>query len=111
MRHLTAALLISALAACSSNSTSEVTNPAQNSQTLANAQGQFTFRDVPAGTCTVRAMDGTVVSPRDAASGLATGKRLTSEGIRINVTLVFSPAQAILAVAIGAYIVLEVPLE
>jgi transaldolase len=38
-------------------------------------------------------------------NGLATGKRLTSEGIRINVTLVFSPAQAILAAEIGAYIV------
>jgi len=38
-------------------------------------------------------------------NGLATGKRLTSEAIRINVTLVFSPAQAILAAEIGAYIV------
>ncbi len=38
-------------------------------------------------------------------NGLATGKRLTSQGIRINVTLVFSPAQAILAAEIGAYIV------
>lgn len=37
--------------------------------------------------------------------GLEAGKRLTSEGIRINVTLVFSPAQAILAAEIGAYIV------
>ncbi len=37
--------------------------------------------------------------------GLAAGKRLTDEGIRINVTLVFSPAQAILAAEIGAYIV------
>ncbi|MGZ8565898.1 MAG: fructose-6-phosphate aldolase [Actinomycetota bacterium] len=37
--------------------------------------------------------------------GLAAGKELTSEGIRINVTLVFSPAQAILAAEIGAYIV------
>lgn len=37
--------------------------------------------------------------------GLQTGKRLTAEGIRINVTLVFSPAQAILAAEIGAYIV------
>ena len=35
MRHLTAALLISALAACSSNSKSEVTTPSQNSQTFA----------------------------------------------------------------------------
>ena len=37
--------------------------------------------------------------------GLAAGKRLTADGIRINVTLVFSPAQAILAAEIGAYIV------
>jgi transaldolase len=37
--------------------------------------------------------------------GLAAGKELTDEGIRINVTLVFSPAQAILAAEIGAYIV------
>lgn len=34
MRHLTAALLLSALAACSSNSTSEVTTPSQNTQTV-----------------------------------------------------------------------------
>jgi transaldolase len=37
--------------------------------------------------------------------GLAAGRRLTDEGIRVNVTLVFSPAQAILAAEIGAYIV------
>jgi transaldolase len=37
--------------------------------------------------------------------GLAAGKRLVAAGIRINVTLVFSPAQAILAAEIGAYIV------
>lgn len=37
--------------------------------------------------------------------GLVAGKRLTSDGIRVNVTLVFSPAQAILAAEIGAYIV------
>lgn len=37
--------------------------------------------------------------------GLEAGKRLTADGIRINVTLVFSPAQAILAAEIGAYIV------
>jgi transaldolase len=37
--------------------------------------------------------------------GLAAGKRLAGEGIRVNVTLVFSPAQAILAAEIGAYIV------
>jgi transaldolase len=38
-------------------------------------------------------------------AGLEAGRRLTKEGIRINVTLVFSPAQAILAAEIGAYIV------
>jgi len=37
--------------------------------------------------------------------GLDAGKRLTDDGIRVNVTLVFSPAQAILAAEIGAYIV------
>jgi transaldolase len=38
-------------------------------------------------------------------TGLETGKRLTADGIRVNVTLVFSPAQAILAAEIGAYCV------
>jgi transaldolase len=38
-------------------------------------------------------------------NGLAVGKRLIKDGIRINVTLVFSPAQAILAAEVGAYIV------
>ena len=37
--------------------------------------------------------------------GLQAGTRLVGDGIRINVTLVFSPAQAILAAEIGAYIV------
>jgi transaldolase len=37
--------------------------------------------------------------------GLETGRRLVQDGVRINVTLVFSPAQAILAAEIGAYIV------
>ena len=37
--------------------------------------------------------------------GLTAGKRLVGDQIRINVTLVFSPAQAILAAEIGAYIV------
>jgi transaldolase len=37
--------------------------------------------------------------------GLQAGKRLTDDGVRINVTLVFSPAQAILAAEIPAYIV------
>jgi transaldolase len=38
-------------------------------------------------------------------AGLEAGKRLAAESIRINVTLVFSPAQAILAAEIGAYCV------
>jgi transaldolase len=38
-------------------------------------------------------------------AGLEAGKRLAGEGIRINVTLVFSPAQAILAAEIDAYCV------
>ena len=37
--------------------------------------------------------------------GLEAGKRLVADGTKINVTLVFSPAQAILAAEIGAYIV------
>jgi transaldolase len=37
--------------------------------------------------------------------GLETGKRLVDDGIKINVTLVFSPAQALLAAEVGAYIV------
>jgi transaldolase len=37
--------------------------------------------------------------------GLEAGKRLVNDGTKINVTLVFSPAQAILAAEIGAYIV------
>lgn len=37
--------------------------------------------------------------------GLAAGTRLAADGIRVNVTLVFSPAQAILAAEIGAYCV------
>ncbi|MEX0991533.1 MAG: fructose-6-phosphate aldolase [Actinomycetota bacterium] len=37
--------------------------------------------------------------------GLTAGRRLVDDGIKINVTLVFSPAQAILAAEIGAFIV------
>jgi transaldolase len=37
--------------------------------------------------------------------GLEAGKRLVQDGIKVNVTLVFSPAQAILAAEIDAYIV------
>ena len=38
-------------------------------------------------------------------NGLIAGRRLVADGTRINVTLVFSPAQAILAAEIGAFIV------
>jgi transaldolase len=49
--------------------------------------------------------DNAVVKVPMTPAGLECGKRLTDEGIKINVTLVFSPAQAILAAEIGAYIV------
>ena len=38
-------------------------------------------------------------------NGLAAIRKLSDEGIKVNVTLVFSPAQAILAAEAGAYIV------
>jgi transaldolase len=38
-------------------------------------------------------------------NGLAAVRRVSDEGIRVNVTLCFSPAQAILAAEAGAYIV------
>jgi transaldolase len=37
--------------------------------------------------------------------GLAAASRLAPDGIRVNITLVFSPAQAILAAEVGAYCV------
>src|SRR3954467_12498878 len=49
--------------------------------------------------------DNAVVKVPMTPAGLEAGKRLVDEGVRINVTLVFSPAQAILAAEIGAYIV------
>jgi transaldolase len=49
--------------------------------------------------------DNAVVKVPMTPDGLQAGRRLVDEGIRINVTLVFSPAQAILAAEIGAYIV------
>ena len=49
--------------------------------------------------------DNAVVKVPMTPAGLETGRRLVEEGIRINVTLTFSPAQAILAAEIGAYIV------
>src|SRR5918996_2994371 len=49
--------------------------------------------------------DNAVVKVPMTPAGLEAGKRLARDEIRINVTLVFSPAQAILAAEIGAYIV------
>ena len=49
--------------------------------------------------------DNAIVKVPMTPAGLEAGRRLTQEGTRINVTLVFSPAQAILAAEIGAYIV------
>jgi transaldolase len=49
--------------------------------------------------------DNAVVKVPMTPAGLEAGSRLVGDGIRINVTLVFSPAQAILAAEIGAYIV------
>jgi transaldolase len=49
--------------------------------------------------------DNAVVKVPMTPDGLRCGKRLVDEGIKINVTLTFSPAQAILAAEIGAYIV------
>ena len=49
--------------------------------------------------------DNVVVKLPMTPDGLSAGRRLTKDGIRINITLVFSPAQAILAAEIGAYIV------
>ncbi|MGH2674100.1 MAG: fructose-6-phosphate aldolase [Actinomycetota bacterium] len=49
--------------------------------------------------------DNAVIKVPMTPAGLECGKRLVDEGIKINVTLVFSPTQALLAAEIGAYIV------
>ena len=49
--------------------------------------------------------DNAVVKVPMTPAGLQAGSKMVDEGIRINVTLVFSPGQAILAAEIGAYIV------
>lgn len=46
--------------------------------------------------------DNVVIKVPLTRAGVSAGARLTAEGIPINVTLVFSPAQAILAASIGA---------
>ncbi len=47
----------------------------------------------------------TIVKIACTPNGLAATRRLADEGVKVNMTLVFSPAQAILAAEAGAYIV------
>jgi transaldolase len=49
--------------------------------------------------------DNAVVKVALSPNGLAAVRRLSDEGINVNVTLCFSPAQAILAAEAGAYII------
>ena len=49
--------------------------------------------------------DNAIVKIAMTPNGLAAVRRLTDEGIRVNVTLVFTAAQALLAAEAGAYIV------
>jgi transaldolase len=60
---------------------------------------------VAQGTTLAQMGSNAVVKVPMTTDGLEAGSRLVAQGIRINVTLVFSPAQAILAAEIGAYIV------
>ena len=53
----------------------------------------------------IQIADNAIVKIAMTANGLAAVRKLSSEGIKVNVTLVFSPAQAILAAEAGAYIV------
>jgi transaldolase len=53
----------------------------------------------------VQIADNAIVKIALTSNGLAAVRALADEGIRVNVTLVFSPAQAILAAEAGAYIV------
>ncbi|MGH2750024.1 MAG: fructose-6-phosphate aldolase [Actinomycetota bacterium] len=49
--------------------------------------------------------DNTIVKIACTPNGLAATRRLAEEGIKVNMTLVFSPAQALIAAEAGAYIV------
>ena len=49
--------------------------------------------------------DNAIVKCALTPNGLAATRQLTDEGIKVNMTLVFTPAQAILAAEAGAYIV------
>src|SRR5918999_2272079 len=52
----------------------------------------------------VQIADNAIVKIAMTPNGLAAVRKLSDEGIKVNVTLVFSPAQAILAAEAGAYI-------
>ncbi|MFN2526403.1 MAG: fructose-6-phosphate aldolase [Actinomycetota bacterium] len=53
----------------------------------------------------VQIADNVIVKVALSPNGLAAVRRLTDEGIKVNVTLCFSPGQAILAAEAGAYII------
>jgi transaldolase len=53
----------------------------------------------------VQIADNVVVKVATTANGLAACRKLTDEGIKVNMTLCFSPTQAILCAEAGAYIV------
>ena len=53
----------------------------------------------------IQIADNAIVKIAMTPNGLAAVRKLSNEGIKVNVTLVFSPAQAILAAEAGAYIV------
>lgn len=53
----------------------------------------------------VQIADNVIVKVALSPNGLAAVRQLTDEGIRVNVTLCFSPGQAILAAEAGAYII------
>jgi transaldolase len=53
----------------------------------------------------VQIADNAIVKVALTPEGLAATRRLSDEGIKVNVTLCFSPAQALLAAEAGAYII------
>jgi transaldolase len=53
----------------------------------------------------VQIADNAIVKVALSPNGLAAVRRLSDEGIRVNVTLCFSPSQALLAAEAGAYII------
>ncbi|MDQ3878396.1 MAG: fructose-6-phosphate aldolase [Actinomycetota bacterium] len=53
----------------------------------------------------VQIADNVIVKVATTANGLAACRKLTDEGIKVNMTLCFSPTQAILCAEAGAYIV------